>query len=136
MLAPRIIMTADSKAVKRIPNLSRIIPANIRKKTKTFKKYSDPSSVPNAPEFHPRSVSKRVFKGDKTSTNMYAKNIIDANNIKAVQRNAGISLISLFTFSVINFVFIVYIIFLWRKSTIIFYCFYILLFFCFFSWYL
>jgi hypothetical protein len=40
MHAPITISEADSRPVKRMPILSRIIPAKMRKKQKTLRKYS------------------------------------------------------------------------------------------------
>ena len=40
-VAPSTISPADSRPVKRMPILSRMMPANIRKNTNTFRKYSD-----------------------------------------------------------------------------------------------
>ena len=39
--APSTINPADSSPVKRMPILSRMMPAKMRKKTKTLRKYSD-----------------------------------------------------------------------------------------------
>ena len=70
MQAPITITKAESAAVYLTPILSRITPAKIKKRKKTFKKYSDPANTPKFSDDQPRSVSRRLFNGDKTSTNM------------------------------------------------------------------
>ncbi len=57
-------------AVKRTPILSRMIPAKIRKKTKTFKKVSDPCIVPNAVESQPRVDCIKSLMGERMSIKM------------------------------------------------------------------
>ena len=70
MDAPITIMDADSSPVKRMPILSRIMPANIRKKKNTFRKYSEAAYVPKDALSQCSFSSKRDFRGDITSTNM------------------------------------------------------------------
>ena len=89
--APSTIREAERVPVKRIPILSRMIPARIRK-PHTFRIYSDAAYVPNAPLSQPLADSIRDFRGDITSTNIYAKNIISAMRINAVQRATTLSL--------------------------------------------
>ena len=47
--APMTMSEADRMPVNRTPILSRMIPANIRKKQNTLRKYSPPAYVPNVP---------------------------------------------------------------------------------------
>jgi hypothetical protein len=46
MDAPTTIITPESKAVARTPNLSSMIPANIKNNAKTLRKYSELAKVP------------------------------------------------------------------------------------------
>ena len=57
ILAPRTINDADNKPVKRIPILSRITPAKIKKKQNTLRKYSEAAYVPNVVLFQLSVVS-------------------------------------------------------------------------------
>ena len=78
-------MTApESTAVKRTPILSRMIPAKMRKNTKTFRKVSEPCMVPKARLSQPRSVCIRSLMGDKMSMKMYAQNMAKAKSSKAI----------------------------------------------------
>ena len=86
--APVTMSDAESTPVKRMPILSRMIPAIIRK-PHTFRIYSDAAYVPNTPLSQPLSLSIRDFRGDITSTNMYAKNIIRAMSISAAHLAAA-----------------------------------------------
>ena len=70
MEAPTTITTAESTAVKRTPILSRIIPAKIRKKANTFRKYSDPATDPKVSGVHFRLCSSIVLNGASTSINI------------------------------------------------------------------
>ena len=56
--------------------------------------------MPKVAESHPICVASIDFRGDSTSTNMYAKNIMSASSTNAVQRAAAESLsnrLALFT---------------------------------------
>ena len=102
MTAPASITAPERMAVKRTPILSRIIPANIRKKTNTLRKVSEPSIVPKALESQPRVDSIRSLMGERMSMKMYAQNIASASSRSAVQRIAAESLrVVLLTVSVI-----------------------------------
>ena len=65
--APMSITAPESMAVKRTPILSRMMPAKMRKKTKTLRKVSAPCIVPKAVESHPRSESIRSLMGERIS---------------------------------------------------------------------
>ena len=98
--APITISPAERSPVNRTPILSRIIPAKIRNRQKTLRKYSEAAYVPNTELFQPRPPSATAFsivdfRGDITSTNIYAKNIIDATRIRTAHRAIGLSFISL-----------------------------------------
>ena len=103
MIAPISITVPDRTAVNRTPILSRMIPAKIRKNTKTFRKTSDPCIVPNAVESHPRVSCIRSLMGERMSMNMYEQNMARAKSRRAVQRIAAESLSVFFTVSVIFF---------------------------------
>ena len=92
MDAPTSITAPERMAVKRTPILSRMIPANIRKKTNTLRNVSEPSIVPKALESQPRVDSIRSLIGERMSIKMYAQNIASASSSKAVQRIAAESL--------------------------------------------
>lgn len=68
--APITIIAPDKIPVKRIPILSSIIPAKIRKNAKTLRKYSELQNVPYVSADHPLLDSSKVDSGDSTSTNM------------------------------------------------------------------
>ena len=67
--APANIMEAERIPVKRIPILSRITPAMIRK-PQTLRIYSALAYVPKISGVQPRWFSTRAWSGDMTSTNM------------------------------------------------------------------
>ena len=90
--APTSITAPERTAVKRTPILSRMIPAKIRKKTKTLRNVSEPCIVPNAVESHPRSDIIKSLIGERMSIKIYEQNIASASNSNAVQRIAGLSL--------------------------------------------
>lgn len=94
--APITITIPDSIPVKRIPILSRIIPAKMRKNANTLRKYSELQNVPYVSADHPLVVSNSVESGESTSTNMYAKNIMRATSINAAQRAIKLSFSSFF----------------------------------------
>ena len=83
-------MTAPERtAVKRTPILSRMIPAIMRKKTKTLRNVSAPCIVPKASESHPRVDSMRSLMGERMSIKMYEQNMAKAKSNNAVQRMAA-----------------------------------------------
>ena len=90
--APTSITTPDKRAVKRTPILSSMIPAKIKKNTKTFKNVSDPCIVPKAVESHPRVSCIKSLIGDKMSIKIYEQNMAKANNSKAIHLIAALSL--------------------------------------------
>ena len=100
MNAPTSITAPDNTAVKRTPILSRMIPAMMRKNTKTFKNVSEPCIVPNAVESQPCSESMRSLIGDRMSIKMYEQNIAKERSNSAVHLIAALSLNTLI-FSVI-----------------------------------
>jgi hypothetical protein len=51
--------------------------------------------VPKVVEFHERLVSSWLFRGESISTNIYAKNIINAMRMRADQRTNAESFIFL-----------------------------------------
>ena len=101
MVAPMSITSPDNTAVKRTPILSRMIPANIRKKTNTLRNVSDPCIVPKAVESQPRVDCIRSFIGERMSMNMYEQNMAKARNMSTIQRMAAESLSVVLMFSVI-----------------------------------
>ena len=70
IVAPTSITAPESSAVKRTPILSRMIPANIRKKMKTLRNVSEPCIVPKAVESHPRVDWRRSLIGERISMKM------------------------------------------------------------------
>ena len=87
--APANITPPESSAVNRTPILSRMIPAKMRKKTKTLRNVSEPCIVPNASESQPRVDCMRSFIGESMSIKMYEQNMANARSNKAVQRSAA-----------------------------------------------
>ena len=69
MAAPTTIRLALRTPVKRMPILSRMMPARMRK-PHTLRMYSDAAYVPKVPLDQPLALSTRDFSGDITSTNM------------------------------------------------------------------
>ena len=92
MVAPTSITAPDRTAVKRTPILSRIIPANMRKKTNTLRNVSEPCIVPKAVESHPRVDCMRSLMGERMSMKMYEQNIAKARNSSTIHLVAAESL--------------------------------------------
>ncbi len=69
MDAPSTMSDAESIPVKRVPILSRMMPA-IMRKPNTFRIYSEAAYVPNTVLSQFLDCSTRDFRGDITSTNM------------------------------------------------------------------
>ena len=90
--APMSITAPERMAVKRTPILSRIIPAKIRKKTKTLRNVSAPCIVPKAVESQPLVDSIKSLIGDSMSIKMYEQNIASASSSSAVHLTAAESL--------------------------------------------
>ena len=67
MTAPTSMTAAERTAVKRTPILSRMIPAKMRKNTKTLRNTSDPCMVPKAVESQPRVSCIRSLIGERMS---------------------------------------------------------------------
>src|SRR5574344_2128069 len=99
MQAPMSITTPESRAVKRTPILSRMIPAKIRKKTKTLRKVSEPCMVPKAVESQPRVESIRSLIGERMSIKMYEQNMAKAKKSSTIQRTPAESRSVWVTFS-------------------------------------
>ena len=70
IMAPISITAPERTAVKRTPILSRMMPAKIRKNTKTLRKVSAPCMVPKAVESHPRVSAIKSLMGERMSMNM------------------------------------------------------------------
>ena len=70
MAAPPTIRDAERSPVNLTPILSRMMPAKMRKKQNTLRKYSDAAYVPKTDEFQPLVDSIIVLRGDMTSTNI------------------------------------------------------------------
>ncbi len=88
------ITTPESRAVKRTPILSRMMPANIRKNTNTLRNVSEPCIVPKAVLSHPRVDCSRSLMGDRMSMKMYEQNIASASSSSAVHLTHALSLMS------------------------------------------
>ena len=88
--APITMSEAESRPVKRTPILSRIIPAIIRKPN-TLRRYSPAAYVPKTPWSHPSVSFSKEASGERMSTNIYAKNIMDATRTSTVHRAAALS---------------------------------------------
>ena len=69
MHAPMNIIEADNSPVKRMPHLSRMMPATMRKPN-TLTMYSLAAYVPNTSGVQPYWFSTSDCKGDIMSTNM------------------------------------------------------------------
>ena len=102
--APTTMRDVERIPVKRTPILSRMMPARIRK-PQTLRMYSDAAYVPNTDPFHPLVFSMSDWRGDITSTNIYAKNIARAMRISAAHLAAKLSLMYFLIVCVIVFVF-------------------------------
>ena len=92
MIAPTSITAPDRIAVKRTPILSRMIPAKMRKNTKTLRNTSAPCIVPKAEESQPRVSCMRSLMGESISMKIYEQNMAKAKSKRAVQRMAAESL--------------------------------------------
>ena len=91
MMAPMSMTAPERTAVKRTPILSRMIPAKMRKNTKTLRNTSEPCMVPKANESQPRVSCIRSLMGERMSIKIYEQNMASASNKRAVQRMAALS---------------------------------------------
>ena len=82
--------------------LGNVLPANIRKNTKTLRNVSEPCIVPNAVESHPRVDCIRSLMGERMSINIYEQNIANAKKNKTIHLVAAESLSVFCIFSVIS----------------------------------
>ncbi len=89
MIAPTSITLAERTAVNLTPILSRMIPANIRKNTKTLRKTSEPCIVPNAVESQPLVSCIKSLIGERMSMKIYEQNMARASSRSASQRIAA-----------------------------------------------